>query len=92
MKGIRIASQGKSYWVEDPDKRIHPEGAPYYWLGGTWGAAEEEPHSDVSLLEEGYISIAPIHVGELTCNQTLEKHKDFTEKSLNLEVNEFAPE
>lgn len=92
MRGIRIASQGKSYWIEDPDKRIHPEGAPYYWLGGTWGAVEEKPHSDVSLLEAGYVSIAPIHVGELTCNETFKKHENFTEKSLNIEIAEFAPE
>lgn len=91
MKGIRMASQGKSYWTEDPDKRIHPEGVPYYWLGGTWMAVDEESHADTSVLKEGYIAITPIHVGDITCNNTLEKHKDLTEKSLNLEVNEFAP-
>lgn len=92
MKGIRMASQGKSYWKEDPDKRIHPEGVPYYWLGGSWGAVEEESHADVSVLQDGYISIAPIHVGDITCNETLQKHRNLTEKSLNVEINEFASE
>jgi 5'-nucleotidase len=75
VKGIKMAKQGRSYWVESPDKRIHPEGAPYYWLGGEWGYVEEESDSDVALLGEGYISVTPIHVGHLTCQKTFEKHK-----------------
>jgi 5'-nucleotidase len=79
IKGIRMARQGKSYWQEDPDRRIHPEGAPYYWLGGSWGSVDEDPESDVALLEQGYVTIAPIHVAQLTCERTFEKHKDFSE-------------
>ncbi len=80
--GVRMAKQGKSYWIEAPDRRVHPEGAPYYWLGGTWGGVAEDPESDVALLEQGFITVAPIHVGELTCKDTFEKHKDFTEDLL----------
>lgn len=79
--GVRIAKQGKSYWKEAPDRRIHPEGAPYYWLGGSWGPVSEDPDSDVALLEQGYIAIAPIQVGELTCKETFEKFKTITEKN-----------
>lgn len=82
--GVRIARQGRSYWKEAPDRRLHPEGAPYYWLGGSWGSVAEEPDSDVALLEQGYIAVVPIHVGELTCKNTFEKHKDFTEKDLKI--------
>lgn len=84
IKGIKVAKQGKSYWKEAPDRRIHPEGDPYYWLGGAWGAVEEDPLSDVSLLDQGYIAVAPIHVGELTCNPTYEKFKNFSEKDLSI--------
>jgi 5'-nucleotidase len=82
IKGVRVARQGKGYWQEAPDRRIHPEGAPYYWLGGAWGAVEEDAISDVAFLEQGYIAIAPIHVAELTCNNTYEKFKNLTEKEL----------
>ncbi len=82
IQGIRMAKQGKSYWKEAPDRRVHPEGAPYYWLGGAWGSVEEEPDSDVALLEEGYIAIVPIQVGELTCKATYERFKSFSEKDL----------
>jgi len=84
VKGLKIARQGKSYWVESPDKRIHPEGVPYYWLGGIWGAVEEDPLSDVSYLSQGYVAAVPIHVGELTCNATFEKYKALTEEALNV--------
>lgn len=80
--GVRMAKQGKGYWKEAPDRRVHPEGNPYYWLGGAWGGASEEPESDVALLEQGYIAIAPIHVGELTCYSTFEKFKHLTEQDL----------
>lgn len=90
IKGIKIARQGKSYWQEAPEKRIHPEGLPYYWLGGAWGAVGEDPLSDVAYLDQGYIAAAPIHVGELTCNSTYEKFKNLTEKDLNIVSEDLA--
>lgn len=83
IKGLKLAKQGKSYWQEAPDRRIHPEGDPYYWLGGAWGAVNEDPESDVAYLEQGYVTAAPIHVGELTCDLTLQKYKDLTESLFN---------
>lgn len=82
VKGVRMAKQGKSYWQEAPDQRTHPEGAKYYWLGGAWGSVDEDPTSDVALLDQGYISVAPIHIGHLTCEATLKKHQFLTEKTL----------
>ncbi len=82
IKGLRITKQGRSYWQESPDRRIHPEGLPYYWLGGAWGGVAEEPDTDVAWLEQGYIAVAPIQVSELTCQTTFEKYKTFTEKNL----------
>ena len=66
IKGVRFATQGRGYWIEDPDERRHPEGRPYYWLGGKWHHQDEEAHSDVALLKEGYAAAVPIHIHELT--------------------------
>ena len=77
-KGFRMARQGKSYWKEAPDRRIHPEGATYYWLGGEWGAHDEHEESDVAFLEKGYVAAAPIHVGQMTDEAVFQKHKDLT--------------
>jgi 5'-nucleotidase len=88
VKGLRMAKQGRSYWRESPDQRTHPEGATYYWLGGAWGPVEEDPESDVALLNQGYITASPIQVSELTCQQTLGKYREVTEKTL---IESFLP-
>jgi 5'-nucleotidase len=64
--GVRLARQGRGFWIEDPDKRLNPEGKPYYWLGGKWHEHEEHEESDVHLLKQGYASAVPIHISELT--------------------------
>lgn len=75
IAGFKMAKQGLGYWVEEPDRRIHPEGLPYYWLGGKWRPFEEDPESDVALLEQGYIAAVPIHVNQLTDQAAFTKHK-----------------
>lgn len=52
--------------MEDPDKRVHPEGHSYYWLGGRWKDYDEHEDSDVHLLKQGFAAAVPIHVSELT--------------------------
>lgn len=76
MKGLRFAKQGKGYWIEEPDRRIHPEGIPYYWLGGKWCSFEEDPESDVALLEQGFVTAAPIQISQLTDLKLFEQHKN----------------
>lgn len=83
VKGFRFARQGNSYWVENPEKRLHPEGLPYYWLGGKWKGVSEEAHSDVALLEEGYVTAVPIHVGQLTDHGVFQNQKHLVEKIFN---------
>lgn len=83
IKGLRIAKQGKGHWIEQPDRRIHPDGLPYYWLGGQWHVCEEDPESDVALLEQGYITAVPLQVGELTHAAALSTHKEAIEQKFN---------
>lgn len=81
VKGFRLAKQGRGYWVESPDKRIHPfEGVAYYWLGGKWCSFDEDPESDVFLLDQGYITGVPIHVAQLTDFEALKKQKALVEQ------------
>lgn len=74
IRGIKLASQGRGYWKENPDQRLHPEGRTYYWLGGKWYHQEEEEISDVFLLKQGYITAVPIHIHELTDRTVLKTH------------------
>lgn len=83
IKGIRLAKQGHGYWVEAPERRLHPEGAPYYWLGGKWCPNEkEDPESDVALLEQGFVACVPIQIHQLTDFETFQKQKTLFEKRL----------
>lgn len=77
VKGYRLTEQGKGYFVENPAKREHPEGYPYYWLGFEWVAHEEDKEEgDTTLLKEGYITAAPIHVMDLTDHAHFKKNKE----------------
>lgn len=75
IAGVKIAKQGRGRWVECPEMRSHPQGMPYYWLGGKWASAEKEDEtSDVHWIDQGYIAAVPIHVGELTDHRVIESH------------------
>lgn len=76
IRGIRLARQGRSLWVEDPSQRIHPDGNPYYWHGGKWAHHPEHEDSDVALLKQGYITAVPIHVDELTDHKFLSERRE----------------
>ena len=76
IKGIRLARQGQSFWMDAPDARVHPDGYPYFWMGGKWGDHEEHPESDVALLKQGYITAMPAYVDELTHHELLISRKE----------------
>lgn len=66
IRGLKLARQGKGYWIEDPAQRVHPEGHSYFWHGGKWYEHEEHEESDVHLLKQGFATAVPIHISELT--------------------------
>ncbi|MBS4168821.1 5'/3'-nucleotidase SurE [Parachlamydia sp. AcF125] len=81
IKGIKLTRQGKEYWIENPDKREHPnQGHSYYWLGAKLAKFEEEADSDISLLQQGYLTAVPVHVGELTDHRHLTAHREHFER------------
>ena len=76
VRGIKMARQGRSYWVEDPEERQHPEGHRYYWLGGQRQRDDEDLESDVELVAKGYLAAVPIHIHELTDRIQFQDRKD----------------
>ena len=75
IQGFKMARQGRGFWTENPEKRLHPVGEPYYWLGGKWATCEEHKDSDVSLLKKGFITAVPLQVNELTDTILLKNQK-----------------
>ncbi|MBS0605441.1 MAG: 5'/3'-nucleotidase SurE [Parachlamydiales bacterium] len=86
IKGVKMARQGKGYWIENPLERLHPEGHSYYWLGGKWHEHEEHEESDVFLLNEGYAAAVPIHVDEMTDFELLKARKEHFDSHFSKQV------
>lgn len=81
IKGFKMTRQGKQYWGENPNKRIHPsEGHSYYWLGSKIKVGEEDEDSDISWLKRGYVTAVPVHVGNLTDYSHLETTREHFDK------------
>lgn len=77
IKGIRLARQGKEYWAENLEQRIHPaEGNCYYWLGVKLAQYQETLDSDIHLLRQGYATAVPIQICDLTDHHHVEKHRN----------------
>ena len=80
IRGVRMARQGRGYYVEDPQEDTDHNGDQVHWLGGKFFHAEEELDSDVHLLSEGYGTAVPIHVEELTDFHDLERRREHFER------------
>jgi 5'-nucleotidase len=75
IHGLRMAKHGMGFWIENPERRIHPEGHAYFWHGGKWLEYDEHEESDVFLLRKGFAAAVPLHVSELTDLKVLQDCK-----------------
>jgi len=72
IKGIKICRQANGYWKEIFDKRKSPFGKEYYWLSGEFVNRDKGEDTDVWALENGYVSIVPVHF-DLTAHHMIQK-------------------
>jgi 5'/3'-nucleotidase len=87
FQGFRFAKQGREYWAENPEQREHPaEGSSYYWLGAKLVHFEEDEESDIVLLNNGFATAVPIHVGDLTHHLHLDKCREQFETFVNQKI------
>lgn len=61
IRGIRVCHQAEAQWVDSFEKRIDPQGRPYWWLTGKFICDNAQQTSDEWALANGYISVVPIH-------------------------------
>jgi 5'-nucleotidase len=62
IKGIRVTTLGKRVFSDSLTETRDPWNRKMYWIGGgqiTWSGGEA---SDFQAVEEGYISVTPLHV------------------------------
>ncbi len=59
IKGIRICRQADARWDEKFLEAKDPTGRPYYWLTGEFIDEDDNPDTDITALNEGFISVVP---------------------------------
>ena len=60
FKGIKISRQARANYVEEFDKRTNPQGKEYYWLTGKLENLDKGQDTDLTALNNDYISITPV--------------------------------
>lgn len=76
VKGVRITTLGKRRYTEMITRAPDPSGREYYWIGGgimSWTGGDD---SDYRAVEEGYISVTPLHL-DLTNYPRLAEVRDW---------------
>ncbi len=61
IKGIMLTRQENGLLVERYERRVDPRENIYYWLAGINNQRRLEPGTDYWAVENGYISVTPIH-------------------------------
>ncbi|MES2429525.1 MAG: 5'/3'-nucleotidase SurE [Bacteroidota bacterium] len=61
IKGIKICRQAYAKYEEDFKQRKDPHGKKYYWLTGAFVNFDKGKDTDVWALDNGYVSIVPVH-------------------------------
>jgi 5'-nucleotidase len=72
VKGVKVTSLGQRRYADSITKALDPKGREYFWIGGdisTWTGGDD---ADYKAVEEGYISVTPLHL-DLTNYKLLEE-------------------
>lgn len=59
---FEIVKTGKRNYGDIYEERFDPRGRPYYWIGGNLYEFQDIPGSDCNIIQEGKISVTPLHV------------------------------
>jgi 5'-nucleotidase len=75
IQGIRITRLGVRNYDNLFEERQDPRGNTYYWLGGGVVDEYQEEDSDVIAVEQGWISVTPIHL-DLTDYELIKQFRE----------------
>ena len=60
IKGVRTVPQNLSVFRESFDRRVDPRGRVYFWTNPDFHCPDPGPETDVTALNEGYITVTPL--------------------------------
>jgi 5'/3'-nucleotidase len=80
VKGMRITCLGRRVFdSNNVIKKQDPRGKMYYWIGGSRIAWEDRKDTDQQAVEEGRISVTPVHL-DLTNHSALASLRDWEKR------------
>ena len=62
IKGFKTTRLGNRHKAEPAVKAYDPRGKPIYWVGAAGPEQDAGPCTDFHAINEGYVSVSPIHV------------------------------
>ena len=62
IKGVKVTRQGRRLWKQSVQEVPDPWGRTHYWIGGGTSLVDPGKDTDVHALENGFVSITPIHL------------------------------
>ncbi len=60
IRGVRTVPQNVAPYQETFDRRVDPRGRVYFWSGPGLKCPDPHPDTDVTALQEGYITVTPL--------------------------------
>ena len=72
VRGVRVTSLGQRRFSDSLTRAKDPSGREYFWIGGGVTSWKGPADSDFRAVEEGYISVTPLHL-DLTNYKLLEE-------------------
>jgi 5'-nucleotidase len=72
VQGVRITSLGERRYSESLTRAMDPSGREYFWIGGGEPRWKGNQESDFKAVDEGFISVTPLHL-DLTNYRLLEE-------------------
>jgi 5'-nucleotidase len=61
IKGLALTTLGQRLRGENPISTRNPRGKTLYWIGRAGGPVDRAPGSDFLAVEQGYVSLTPLH-------------------------------
>ncbi len=76
IRGVKVLPQNVSPYTEKFDRRVNPRGRTYFWTSPDFGCPDPHPDTDVTALDEGYITVTPLQF-DLTDHARLQQVKQW---------------
>ncbi len=72
VRGVRVTNLGRRRYSDAITRAPDPSGREYYWIGGGVANWNGGPDCDYRAIEDGYISVTPLHL-DLTSYRRLDE-------------------